>query len=290
VRFVTVASEQGPRACGVHRGKYVDLNRADPTLPSSVTELLGLGPDILPKVAAAMERAGEGLEPGSVRLLPPIPDPRKIVCIGLNYLDHAAESGVPAPPEPVLFSKYPTTLIGHEDRIVLPRVSEQVDFEAELVFVIGRRGRHIPREKAFEHVGGYTVGHDVSARDWQLNKPSKQWMAGKTFDTFAPTGPALVTPDEVPDPHNLGIRLRLNGQTMQDSNTRQLIFGIDELIAYLSQVMTLEPGDLVFTGTPPGVGMARKPPVWLKPGDVVEVEIDHLGTLRNTVVAEGGSS
>ena len=140
--------------------------------------------------------------------------------------------------------------------------------------------------KPCEHVGGYTIGHDVSARDWQLNKPAKQWMAGKTFDTFAPTGPELVTPDEVPDPHNLGIRLRLNGQTMQDSSTSQLIFGVDELIAYLSQIFTLEPGDLIFTGTPPGVGMARKPPVWLKPGDVVEVEIDGLGVLRNNVIAE----
>ncbi len=218
----------------------------------------------------------------------PIPNPRKIVCIGLNYRDHAAESGVPAPEEPVLFSKYATALIGHLDAIVLPRVSSEVDYEAELVVVIGRGGRHIPRERAFEHVGGYTVGHDVSARDWQLNKPGKQWMAGKTFDTFAPVGPAIVTPDEVPDPHKLGIRLRLNGQTMQDSNTNQLIFGVDEVIAYLSQVFTLEPGDLIFTGTPPGVGMAKKPPVWLKPGDVVEVEIDHLGTLRNTVVAEAG--
>ena len=136
--------------------------------------------------------------------------------------------------------------------IVLPAVSHEVDYEAELVVVIGREGPAHPRERALEHVGGYTVGHDVSARDWQLNKPGKQWMAGKTFDTFAPVGPELVTPDEVPDPHNLGIRLRLNGQTMQDSNTSQLIFGVDELIAYLSQVFTLEPGDLIFTGTPAG--------------------------------------
>jgi len=167
-------------------------------------------------------------------------------------------------------------------------VSQEVDYEAELVVVIGRGGRHIPRERAFEHVGGYAAGHDVSARDWQLNKPGKQWMAGKTFDTFAPVGPELVTPDEVPDPHKLGIRLRLNGQTMQESSTSQLIFGVDELIAYISQVFTLEPGDLIFTGTPPGVGMARKPPVWLKPGDTVEIEIDHLGTLTNSVVAERG--
>jgi 2-keto-4-pentenoate hydratase/2-oxohepta-3-ene-1,7-dioic acid hydratase in catechol pathway len=288
MRWVTVATEGGPRACGIYDGEYVDVNAADPELPSSVRELLELGPEWERRGQAALSRGVVRHDPANVRLLAPIPDPRKIVCIGLNYRDHAAESGVPAPEEPILFSKYPTTLIGHLDAIVLPRVSPEVDYEAELVVVIGRGGRHIPRERAFEHVGGYTVGHDVSARDWQINKPGKQWMAGKTFDTFAPVGPAIVTPDEVPDPHKLGIRLRLNGQTMQDSNTNQLIFGVDELIAYMSQVFTLEPGDLIFTGTPPGVGMARKPPVWLKPGDVVEVEIDHLGTLKNTVVAESG--
>ena len=196
----------------------------------------------------------------------------------------AAESGVPVPTEPVLFSKYPSALIGHGAPIVLPKVSQEVDYEAELVIVIGRKGRHIPQQRAREYVGGYAVGHDVSARDWQLNKPGKQWMAGKNFDTFAPIGPALVTVDEVPDPHNLGIRLRLNGKTMQDSNTGQMIFRVDEIVSYLSQIFTLEPGDLIFTGTPPGVGMARKPPVWLQPGDVVEVEIDGLGTLRNSVV------
>jgi 2-keto-4-pentenoate hydratase/2-oxohepta-3-ene-1,7-dioic acid hydratase in catechol pathway len=228
-------------------------------------------------------------DPANVTLLAPVPDPQKIVCIGLNYRDHAAESGVPVPTEPVLFSKYPSALIGDGAPIVLPKVSQEVDFEAELVIVIGRKGRHIPQKRAHEYVGGYAVGHDVSARDWQLNKPGKQWMAGKTFDTFAPVGPQLVTPDEVGDAQNLGIRLRLNGQTMQDSSTSQLVFGVDELIAYLSQVVTLEPGDLIFTGTPPGVGMARKPPVWLKPGDQVEVEIDKLGTLRNTVVAENAA-
>ncbi len=288
MRWVTVATESGPRACGVYQGEYVDVNAADPELPSSVRELLELGPEWERRARAALPKSAVRHDPENVKLLAPVPDPRKIVCIGLNYRDHAAESGVPAPEEPVLFSKYPTALIGHLDSIVLPRVSPEVDYEAELVVVIGRGGRHIPRERAFEHVGGYTVGHDVSARDWQINKPGKQWMAGKTFDTFAPIGPVLVTPDEVPDPHKLGIRLRLNGQTMQDSNTNQLIFGVDELIAYMSQVFTLLPGDLIFTGTPPGVGMARKPPVWLKPGDVVEVEIDHLGTLKNPVVAEAG--
>jgi 2-keto-4-pentenoate hydratase/2-oxohepta-3-ene-1,7-dioic acid hydratase in catechol pathway len=223
-------------------------------------------------------------EAARVKFLPPLPDPRKIVCIGLNYKDHAAESGAPIPKEPVLFSKYATALVGHEDPIVLPRDSQEVDFEAELVIVVGQGGRHLSAEAAKNHIAGYTIGHDVSARDWQLKKDGKQWMVGKTFDTFAPTGPALVTADEIPDPHNLPIRLRLNGQTMQDSNTKQMVFSVGEVLAYLSRVFTLEPGDLIFTGTPPGVGFARKPPVFLKPGDVTEVEIEGLGILRNPVV------
>ncbi len=286
MRWVTVATEAGPRACGDIGGEYVDVNAADPQMPATVRSLLNLGLDGQKKAWKSLARGPVRHDPSGVRLLAPVPDPQKIICIGLNYRDHAAESGVPAPEEPVLFSKYPSALIGHGEMIILPSVSQQVDYEAELVVAIGRRGRHIPRARAFEYVGGYAVGHDVSARDWQLNKPGKQWMAGKTFDTFAPVGPVLVTPDEVSDPHKLGIRLRLNGQTMQESSTSQLIFGVDELIAYVSQVFTLEPGDLIFTGTPPGVGMARKPPVWLKPGDSVEVEIDQLGTLRNSVAAE----
>ncbi len=286
MRWVTVASDEGPRACGVLYGQYIDVNAADSEMPATVRELLELGPEWQQRAWDALPKGVVRHDPANARLLPPVPDARKIVCIGLNYRDHAAESGVPVPTEPVLFSKYTTALIGHGAPIVLPSVSEQVDYEAELVIVIGRKGRHIRRERAHEYVGGYAVGHDVSARDWQLNKPGKQWMAGKTFDTFAPVGPELVTPDEVPDPQNLGIRLRLNGQIMQNSSTSQLVFGVDELIAYVSQVFTLEPGDLIFTGTPPGVGMARKPPVWLKPGDTVEVEIDKLGTLKNTVIAE----
>jgi 2-keto-4-pentenoate hydratase/2-oxohepta-3-ene-1,7-dioic acid hydratase in catechol pathway len=289
MRWVTVASEEGPRACGVLQGDYIDVNAANPEMPATVRELLELGAEWQRKAWASLPRGVVRHNPANVKLLAPVPDARKIICIGLNYRDHAAESGVPVPAEPVLFSKYSTALIGHGAPIVLPKVSQEVDYEAELVVVIGRKGRHISRDRAFEYVGGYAVGHDVSARDWQLNKPGKQWMAGKTFDTFAPVGPELVTPDEVPEPQNLGIRLRLNGQTMQDSSTSQLVFGVAELIAYLSQVFTLEPGDLIFTGTPPGVGMARKPPVWLKPGDSVEVEIDRLGTLRNTVVAENAA-
>jgi 2-keto-4-pentenoate hydratase/2-oxohepta-3-ene-1,7-dioic acid hydratase in catechol pathway len=286
VRWVTVQTETGPRACGVYEGEYVDVNAADPELPSSVRELLALGPLGRKLAWEAMPRGVVRHDPESATLLAPVPDPPKIICLGLNYRDHAAESGAPIPDEPILFSKYTSALVGHQTDIVLPSVSREVDYEAELVVVVGRRGKHVARERAMEYVAGYTIGHDVSARDWQLQKPGKQWMVGKTFDTFAPVGPALVTADEVPDPHALGIRLRLNGKTMQDSNTSQMIFRVDQVIAYLSQVFTLEPGDLIFTGTPPGVGMARKPPVWLQAGDVVEVEIDGLGTLRNPVVRE----
>jgi 2-keto-4-pentenoate hydratase/2-oxohepta-3-ene-1,7-dioic acid hydratase in catechol pathway len=284
VRWVTVETEGGPRACGAWQGQYVDVNAADPESPATVRELLALGHEWQRRAWGKLAQGIARHDPAGATLRAPVPDPRKIVCLGLNYRDHAAESGMAIPEEPVLFSKYATTLIGHQAEVVLPQVSTEVDYEAELVVVIGQGGRHIPRERAFEHIAGYTIGHDVSARDWQLNKPGKQWMAGKTFDTFAPVGPALVTTDEVPDPHSLGIRLRLNGKTMQESNTSQFIFRVDEVVAYLSKIFTLEPGDLIFTGTPGGVGMARKPPVWLQPGDIVEVEIDGLGTLRNPVV------
>ena len=284
MRLVTVLTEQGPRACGEFEGHYVDLNFADSTLPSTVKGLLALGPEGVARMEAALPLGGHKHEPARATLMAPVPDPAKIVCLGLNYRDHAAESGMEVPSEPILFSKYATALIGQGAPIVLPESSQEVDYEAELVVVVGRGGREIPLDRAIEHVGGYAVGNDVSARDWQLGKPGKQWMAGKTFDTFAPLGPAVVTPDEVPDPQALGIRARVNGRTMQDSNTSQLVFGVEEVISYLSRIFTLEPGDLIFTGTPPGVGMARKPPVWLQPGDIVEIEIDGLGTLRNPVV------
>jgi 2-keto-4-pentenoate hydratase/2-oxohepta-3-ene-1,7-dioic acid hydratase in catechol pathway len=284
VRWVTVETESGPRACGLWQGQYVEVNAADPESPSTVRELLALGHEWQRRAWSALAHGVARHDPAGAILRAPVPDPRKIVCLGLNYRDHAAESGMEIPKEPILFSKYPTALIGHQGEIVLPEVSTEVDYEAEFVIVVGQGGRHIPSERAMKHVAGYTIGNDVSARDWQLHKPGKQWMVGKTFDTFAPVGPAIVTVDEVPDPHNLGIRLRLNGKTMQESNTSQLIFRVDAIIAYLSSIFTLEPGDLIFTGTPSGVGMARKPPVWLQPGDIVEVEIDGLGTLRNSVV------
>jgi 2-keto-4-pentenoate hydratase/2-oxohepta-3-ene-1,7-dioic acid hydratase in catechol pathway len=287
MRLATIQTKAGPKAVAAHVDHYVDLQSVNPMLPISLRQLLEMGPTVLTAVEqAARHPNATRYERAGVKLLPPIPDPPKIICMGLNYIDHAKESGAPIPKEPVLFSKYATALIGHDDAIVLPRVSSEVDYEAELVIVVGKRGRHISAEQAMDYVAGYTIGHDVSARDWQLKKDGKQWMVGKTFDTFAPTGPVLVTKDEVPDPHRLAIRLRLNGEIMQNSNTSQMIFSVRATLAYLSQVFTLQAGDLIFTGTPPGVGFARKPPVYLKPGDVAEVEIEGLGILRNPVVQE----
>jgi 2-keto-4-pentenoate hydratase/2-oxohepta-3-ene-1,7-dioic acid hydratase in catechol pathway len=288
MRLATIQTPHGPRAAALKKeNSYVDLHATDSALPASVRELLEGGAGALEAANKAVQRDKAVEYPSAqVRLLPPVTDPRKIVCLGLNYADHAKEGGVPVPKEPVLFSKFATALIGHEDFIVLPAVSQEVDFEAELVIVIGKAGRRLRADRALEHVAGYTVGQDVSARDWQLKKDGKQWMVGKTFDTFAPVGPLLVTSDEIKDPHGLDIRLQLNGTVMQESNTSQMIFKIAEVVAYLSTVFTLEPGDLIFTGTPAGVGFTRKPPVFLKHGDVVEIEIAELGVLRNTVVQE----
>ena len=286
MRLATVRTWAGPRAAVLVGDHLVDVHAVDPGVPPTVRQILEGGSATLQAALHAAQRSEAFKIPvADAQFFAAVHDPHKIICIGLNYKDHAAESGVPIPKDPVLFSKYATALIGHGEAIVLPPVSSEVDYEAELVVVIGRRGRNIPAAAALEYVAGYTIGHDVSARDWQLKKDGKQWMAGKTFDTFAPMGPYLVTADEVPDPQNLRIALRLNGQTMQDSSTTQLIFGIKEAVAYISQVMTLEPGDVIYTGTPPGVGVARKPPVFLKPGDVCEVEIEGLGVLRNPVVA-----
>jgi 2-keto-4-pentenoate hydratase/2-oxohepta-3-ene-1,7-dioic acid hydratase in catechol pathway len=216
-----------------------------------------------------------------VRLHSPIPDPGKILCIGLNYLDHARESGQPVPDHPILFAKFNNTLIGHQAAILWDGTSQKVDYEAELAFVIGKKAYRVSEGEALDYVAGYITANDVSARDIQM--ADSQWVHGKTLDTFCPLGPWLITKDEVPDPHNLRIRCRVNGVTLQDSNTGQLIFKIPALISFLSQNITLEPGDVVLTGTPPGVGFARKPPVFLKPGDMVEIEIEKVGLLQNPV-------
>ncbi len=287
MRLATIESWAGPRAVLSVGDSLLDIHATEANLPGNLRLILEGGPDVLSAVAQLANRPDAVKSPiAQAKFCAPIVDPRKIICVGLNYKDHAAESGSPIPKDPVLFSKYATALIGHGQTIVLPRVSQEVDYEAEFVIVIGKKGRHLKLTNALEHVAGYSVGHDVSARDWQLKKDGKQWMVGKTFDTFAPCGPMLVTRDEVPEPRNLPIRLRLNGQVMQNSSTNQMIFGVEELLVYISQVMTLEPGDLIYTGTPPGVGVARKPPVFMKDGDVAEIEIEGLGVLRNPVQQE----
>ena len=285
MKLASIKTSKGERAAIFDNGTYIDIQATDPSIPSRVRCILDQGEATLAKIAALKNNPkAVRINPSDVTLLSPITEPNKVICVGLNYKDHAAESGLPVPREPVLFSKFPTALTGHDQPIVLPPVSNKVDYEAELVLVIGTKGRNIKASDAMKHLAGYTIGHDVSARDWQLEKDGKQWMIGKTFDTFAPCGPYLVTRDEIADPHKLNIKLRLNSHTMQDSNTSQFIFTIPEIIAYISQVVTLLPGDLIFTGTPPGVGMARKPPVLLKAGDLCEVEIEGLGILRNPVV------
>ena len=220
----------------------------------------------------------------TMELTAPIPRPSKIICIGLNYRDHAEESKMPIPEVPTVFAKFPTAVTGHGRPIVLPRNSTKPDYEAEFAVVIGKGGRHIPEARWREHVFGYTILNDVSARDFQM--ATSQWMIGKTFDTFAPMGPVIVTADEIEDPHHLQISLTLSGEVMQDSNTSNLIFKVPQLIAYLSSVFTLEPGDIIATGTPAGVGFARKPPRYLKPGDEVAIRIEGIGELVNPVVAE----
>lgn len=277
MRLARIEGPSGPVVIAEHRQEWVRLPVA------SIREILV--EDRLAELARLLQADGlPRVDRHGVTFLPPVDDPRKIICIGLNYRDHALEQGAPIPKEPVVFSKFPTALLGHEQPIRLPAVSQEVDFEAELVAVVGKAGRDLTPEQARFHVAGYMVGHDVSARDWQKKKDGKQWLLGKSFDTFAPTGPWFVTADEVPDPQALPIRLRLNGQVMQESNTSQLIFSVPFLLHYVSQVCTLEPGDLLFTGTPAGVGFARQPPIFLKAGDVVEVEIEGLGVLRNPVI------
>ncbi len=278
-------TESGPRLVGVTLDdQLVDLCAVDVHLPTTLKEVLATKDGL----AAAAHALVSGMHKGPFvtgRWLPPVAEPGKIFCIGLNYRDHAIETGSPIPGEPIVFSKFTTAIIGPEQAVLLPQVAHEVDYEAELVVVIGRGGRNISAETAMQHVAGYTVGNDVSARDWQKGRPGGQWLLGKTPDTFAPIGPYLVTADEVGDPHDLQIQLRLNGETVQNSRTKELIFRVDQLIAHISKLITLSPGDLIFTGTPPGVGAARKPPLFLKPGDVMEVEIEHVGLLRNPVAA-----
>ena len=224
----------------------------------------------------------------SVRLRAPVPRPGKLVAVGLTYRDHAAEARMPVPAAPVIFAKFATAIIGSGEPIVLPAANRRIDYEGELAVVVGRRVRAVAPPEALGAVLGFTNANDVSDRDFQ--KADGQWVRAKSCDTFAPLGPAIVTLDELPNPGALRIELRLNGTTMQSSSTEQFVFDVATLVSFISETITLEPGDVILTGTPAGVGFARRPPVFLRPGDVVEVEIEGLGTLRNPVVGAQGSS
>jgi len=284
MRLATIITPDGPRAAVQVGRAYMDLNHTDSNLPANLREFLALGVDGILRAQDAMgRRTAAFCDAGEVLLAPPVTDPKKIIGIGRNYAAHAAEAGVEPPKEPVIFAKFNTTLNGHDKPVPLPppEVSTQVDYEAELVIVIGKAGRFIKKEDAYKHIAGFSCGNDVSVRDWQ-RKEGGQWVLGKSFDGAAPLGPVIVTADELPNPHKLRIQLRLNGKTMQDANTSEMIFKCDQLISYISQACTLQPGDLIYTGTPSGVGASRMPPVWLKHGDVTEVEIEKIGVLKNT--------
>jgi 2-keto-4-pentenoate hydratase/2-oxohepta-3-ene-1,7-dioic acid hydratase in catechol pathway len=247
--------------------------------------VIPMGADLVAYLATGEATDGEEVALDGVRLLAPVPRPGKVIGIGLNYRDHAAESGQPIPTAPILFPKYANSVIGPGAPIVIPPETREPDYEAELGVVIGRAASRVPEADALSFVAGYTCMNDVSARDLQFQ--SSQWMLGKAIDTFLPCGPWLVTADEIPDPQALAIRLTLNGEVMQSSSTAQMVFGVAELVAFVSRTTTLDPGDLIATGTPPGVGFARKPPVWLKDGDVVSVEVEAIGALTNPVRAGG---
>jgi 2-keto-4-pentenoate hydratase/2-oxohepta-3-ene-1,7-dioic acid hydratase in catechol pathway len=283
LQFVTFERDSRAEPGVLSNGKIIGIRGAG---FADVISVIAGGSDALARVGEWLggPKAGESIDAASAKLFSPIPRPPKIVCIGLNYRDHAAESNLPVPEVPTVFAKFPTAVIGPGDPIVLPKESTKPDYEAEFAVVIGKGGRYISEDNWQDHVFGYTMINDVSARDFQM--ATSQWMIGKTFDTFAPIGPAVVTADEISDPHKLAISLTVNGEILQNSNTSNLIFRVPRIIAHLSSVFTLEPGDVIATGTPAGVGFARKPPRWLKAGDEVCVRVEGLGELVNPVVAE----
>jgi 2-keto-4-pentenoate hydratase/2-oxohepta-3-ene-1,7-dioic acid hydratase in catechol pathway len=277
------AGEAGTRLGVVQGERIADLAAVAPELPGEIGALLAAGPRAL----AAAERAAEDAPHrplSEVRLHAPIARPPKILAIGLNYADHVAEAGLETPKLPLIFNKQATSVTGPQDPIHLPRVSTALDYEGELGVVIGRRCRHVPKQRAREVIAGYLVLNDVTVRDWQLRTPT--WTIGKSFDTHCPLGPWLTTADEISDPHSLALETHVNGELRQSSNTKHLIFDAFDLIEHLSTAFTLEPGDVIATGTPGGVGIAMKPPKLLVIGDVVKVAIEGLGEIENRVIAE----
>ena len=286
MKFTTYLRHGAPRLAVVDNDQLIDLNDALPHVPDDLRKALQAGVDL--NEAARQALAHGARQPlAAATLAPLVPEPGKIICLGLNYYDHAKEGGRDKPDYPWFFYRGKSSLVGHGEPGLVPKVSGKFDYEAELAVVIGTRvPRHVAQADALRHVFGYSCFNDMSVRDYQKRTP--QWTIGKNFDRTGGLGPAVVTADELaPGATGLRIRSRLNGQVMQDANTSDMIFSVAETIALLAQCMTLDPGDAIIMGTPAGVGQARTPPVWMKSGDTIEIEIEQIGVLRNPIVAEG---
>jgi 2-keto-4-pentenoate hydratase/2-oxohepta-3-ene-1,7-dioic acid hydratase in catechol pathway len=285
MRFIAFKQGGGEPRLGLRiEQEIVDLTELG--FPGTLEQLLEQGADAMAGARTASDRAKKRVSLGSIMYLPPILNPCKAIAVGLNYVDHAAESPYKdAPKYPVLFHRFPSSWVGHNAPLVRPHVSEQFDYEGELLVVIGKEGRYIAKERALDHVAGYSIFNDGSIRDYQFK--STQWMMGKNFDLTGSFGPEFVTADELP-PGAVGLQLqtRLNGKTLQNANTRDMIFDVATLVQVCSEPMTLHPGDIIISGTPSGVGVARKPPIFMKAGDVCEIEIEGVGVLRNGIVDE----
>ncbi|WP_029002031.1 fumarylacetoacetate hydrolase family protein [Azohydromonas australica] len=286
MKFTTFLKAGQPRLGLVDGDHVIDLNAAQPQVPSDLRRALEAGVDLAAAAKAVLDSDAPRLALSGLELAPLVPEPGKTICLGLNYFDHAKEGGRDKPEYPWLFFRGKSSLMGHGQPGVLPKVSERFDYEAELALVIGAKvPRHVSQEDALQYVFGYTCFNDMSVRDYQKRTP--QWTIGKNFDATGGFGPVLVTADELaPGATGLRIQSRLNGQVMQDANTSDMIWSVAETIALMSDCMTLEPGDVIVMGTPAGVGQARTPPVWMKAGDTIEIEIERIGTLRNPIVAE----
>ena len=287
MKLVRYSTNSGAKIGAVKSDGIVDLSGRIASIGDNMIELITRWADLRGSVRTAIEQSVPDIALKETRLLAPVARPGKVMAIGLNYADHVKESGQQTPPHQIWFTKAVTSINGPYDPIELPIASTMVDYEAELVVVIGKRCRHVPKESAADVVFGYCAGNDVSVRDWQLRTP--QWVIGKSFDTHAPIGPWIVTADELGDPHTMGIRCLVNGELRQNSNTGNLVFNVYDQIAHLSQAMTLEPGDVIFTGTPGGVGGAMRPPKFLKEGDRVRIEIDRIGSIEAVMRPESAA-
>lgn len=287
MRFATISHQGAPRLAAWRGDDLIDLAIAAPGLPATMIAMLAGGAELHATVAKALASAPASalLDPQAVTYFPAVPRPGKIICVGLNYADHSAESGFKQPDYPTLFGRFSTSLIGHGAPMIRPVLSDQLDYEGEIAAIIGRTGKHIEKAKALDYVAGYSIFNEGSVREYQFKAP--QWTVGKNFDGTGAFGPSVVTADELP-PGMSGRRIqtRLNGETMQSASTDDMVFDVASLISIISEAITLEAGDVIVTGTPAGVGLARKPPVFMKPGDVCEVEVEGLGILKNPVAQE----